>query len=208
MSDDWMWSGGEDAWEHLFAAGRPGGDPLAALSDIGRLRRLLDEAELGAVREARRAGKSWAEIATKLGVTRQSAWERWRDLDVEPAEPAAEPEEHTQPVIERAARVARRQSWVEVPDVVGKSFDEAQVVLSGVGLVGVQADGDDPFVWPQSMVTDQSPESGARAQPGAPVRLWTERGDGGAGVREPRRPKPTPRAEHERLDEPAQDALG
>ena len=29
-------------------------------------------------------GKSWAEIATHLGVTRQSAWERWRDLDDSP----------------------------------------------------------------------------------------------------------------------------
>jgi hypothetical protein len=38
-------------------------------------------AELVAVRTARRHGKSWREIATKLGVTRQSAWERWRDLD-------------------------------------------------------------------------------------------------------------------------------
>ena len=49
------------------------------------MRRLLDQAELAAVRAARGRAKTWAEIATRLGVTRQSAWERWRDLDDEPA---------------------------------------------------------------------------------------------------------------------------
>ncbi|MFC7655663.1 hypothetical protein ACFQV8_03060 [Pseudonocardia benzenivorans] len=38
------------------------------------MRRLLDETELEAVRSARRRGRSWAEIATKLGVSRQAAW--------------------------------------------------------------------------------------------------------------------------------------
>jgi hypothetical protein len=33
------------------------------------------------VREARKAGLSWTDIATALGVTRQSAWERWHELD-------------------------------------------------------------------------------------------------------------------------------
>ncbi|WP_458114598.1 helix-turn-helix domain-containing protein [Arthrobacter sp. R1-13] len=33
------------------------------------------------MRQARKAGLSWTEIATALGVTRQSAWERWRELD-------------------------------------------------------------------------------------------------------------------------------
>jgi hypothetical protein len=53
---------------------------MKALGDIRLVRGLLDQAELGAVRAARREGRSWAEIATILGVTRQSAWERWRDL--------------------------------------------------------------------------------------------------------------------------------
>jgi hypothetical protein len=209
------WTDGQDAWQRLAAGSGQagGGDPLAALSDIGQLRRLLDETELEAVREARRAGKSWAEIAIKLGVTRQSAWERWRDLD---AEPAASTESRnvgpsTPPVIEHAARAARRRSWIVVPDVVGMSFDEARSTLAGVGLFGVVSDADGPS--PDELearyvvVTDQSPESGARALPGAPVRLWTERG-GGSGVREPRRPKPRPRVEHERLDDPIRDSLG
>ena len=75
------------AWERLTGAGREdtGAAALTALSDVGVLRRMLDELELEAVRTARRLGCSWAEIAVKLGVTRQSAWERWRELD--PPEP-------------------------------------------------------------------------------------------------------------------------
>lgn len=33
------------------------------------------------MREARKAGLSWTEIAGALGVTRQSAWERFHELD-------------------------------------------------------------------------------------------------------------------------------
>lgn len=54
---------------------------IAALRDIGLVRRLTDQAELVSVQTARRHGRSWAEIATALGVTRQSAWERWHELD-------------------------------------------------------------------------------------------------------------------------------
>src|ERR1700758_1595697 len=77
------WEQAQQAWRRLAAnSGRPRDDDgLEALSDIGVVRRMLDQAELAAVRTARRHGKSWAEIATHLGVTRQSAWERWRDLD-------------------------------------------------------------------------------------------------------------------------------
>jgi hypothetical protein len=217
MSDDRnMWTDGRDAWERLAATdGHPGDDPLGALSDIGRLRRLLDEAELEAVRAARRARRSWAEIAIKLGVTRQSAWERWRDLDAEPAgSPSAaaaveDPYPDTPQIIERSAAIARRRSWITVPDVIGMSFDVARTKLSEIGLFGVAADGDAPdeFAAPHAVVTDQSPEAGARAMPAAPVRLWFDRG-GGSGVREPRRPRPTPRVEHERIDEPSGDALG
>jgi hypothetical protein len=52
-----------------------------ALQDIRLVRDLLQQAEMNAVKTARRGGASWAEIATMLGVSRQSAWERWRDLD-------------------------------------------------------------------------------------------------------------------------------
>src|SRR5438270_802474 len=91
------WHEGQQAWGRLETwyqdalLPRPG-EPedglraLRALEDSGLVRRLLDQVEFEAVRTARRDGKSWAEIAVKLGVTRQSAWERWRDVD----EPASE----------------------------------------------------------------------------------------------------------------------
>ena len=71
-------------WQRLGPPGRPADDgerALATLADVGAVRRLLDEVELTAVRAGRQHGRSWAEIATKLGVSRQSAWERWRELD-------------------------------------------------------------------------------------------------------------------------------
>ncbi len=181
-----LWDDGRRAWERLDgwdqdAHPDDGTAALAALSDIGTVRRLLDQAELSAVRTARRHGKSWAEIATRLGVTRQSAWERWRDLDEE--EPADVISRTAQ---ELAARQRRRQSSVLVPSVIGLSFEKAMEVLTAVGLVVISEN-------TVGVVTDQTPEAGARVPAGSPVRLWIER-DGGAGVREPRRPKPTPRS--------------
>ena len=90
VGNDSPWRDGRRAverlrgWSHGSSESPPDLDPdepLSALADIGLIRRLLDNAELAAVTAARQQHKSWAEIATKLGVTRQSAWERWRDLD-------------------------------------------------------------------------------------------------------------------------------
>jgi PASTA domain len=205
------------AWERLTGAGREdtGAAALTALSDVGVLRRMLDELELEAVRTARRRGCSWAEIAVKLGVTRQSAWERWRELD--PPEPG--PRAGTEPsagATERAAselldwatRGARRSGQVTVPNVVGRSLDAAHRLLAEHGLVGQLADPDVPVADPErAVVTDQIPESGATARPGAPVRLWIDPG-GGSGVREPRRPKPMPRVNRQAADEPADRTAG
>jgi transposase-like protein len=210
------WRDGRRAWERLarWYVGRgttppDDDDPLAALSDVGVLRRLLDEAELEAVRAARRRGRSWAEIATKLGVTRQSAWERWRDLD-SPAAPSAEGT-----AVEAAARDvvtagrARRDATVTVPRVVGMTFENAVVTLANRGLVGRPDDPDAvaPDLFAHAAVTDQSPESGARVAPGSAVRLWVDRG-GDAGVRAPRRPRPTPLTGRKMLDEPSEDLVG
>ena len=193
---------------------------MAALADIGFVRHLLDQAELVAVRTARRHGKSWAEIAVKLGVTRQSAWERWRDLD-DAASPTSEGEGDviegvieqavaglaeqvsTTPaeVLERTARDLRRQSNVRVPNVLGMSWDDARVALMKVSLVAVGPDPDAPptdvIGRPDAKVVDQSPESGAKVPAGTPVMLWVMRGGGSAGVREPRRPLPGPQSARE-----------
>jgi hypothetical protein len=153
-----LWDDGRQAWERLDGwdqdAHPDGGiEALAALSDIGTVRRLLDQAELSAVRTARRYGKSWAEIATRLGVTRQSAWERWRDLDEERPEDVV-----GRTARELAARQRRRLSSVVVPSVIGMSFDKAVDVLTAVGLVAMSEN-------TVGVVTDQTPEAGARVRP-------------------------------------------
>ena len=190
------WDDGRRAWERLiraFAGGRPrdGEAALDALSDVGLLRRLLDQAEMVAVPSARRAGRSWAEIAARLGVTRQSAWEKWREMDDVEAG-----------VIARAARARVREvagsDTCAVPDVVGLPWDEARQVLHLARLVAVGPDPDGPpmaeLAWRTgAVVVQQKPKSGTRVPAGAPVTIWLDRG-GGAGDREPRRPRPAPKS--------------
>jgi len=227
------WQDGGRAWQRLNGwdqdgpSANPGhpDDGLAAvqaLADIGLVRRLLDQAELGAVRTARRHGRSWAEIATKLGVTRQSAWERWRDLDdvttaPEPTETASGPEAAvvaaaTAGMIERGARKLRRQSTVVVPNVIGRSWADARRVLHESGLVGVGPGHEalSPVApsSPGSVITDQSPESGATVPPGSLVTLWSGPSGGSAGDREPRQPKPSPKSAQEMRYEPTDEAIG
>ncbi|HEX7107163.1 MAG TPA: PASTA domain-containing protein [Acidothermaceae bacterium] len=218
------WHEARKAWARLSSwddasGARHDGDPLEALCDIGSLRRLLDEAELSAVREARRQEKSWAEIATKLGVTRQSAWERWRDLD-EVSQPTEEsPADWDRGVVgavaseltERAKR-RRRKGSVTVPRVIGLRAAGARGLLEEHGLVPVGWDADavpyESLGWPDELVTGQAPEAGAKVAYGSSVRLWLARGGGGAGVREPRRPKPPPRSGREMRPEPTEQAVG
>lgn len=181
------------------------------------MRRLLDQWELDAVRVARRQAKSWAEIATYLGVTRQSAWERWRDLDQD-EQATGELVQLTidddttgaaGKVLSAAARERRRQATVGVPAVVGMNWPDAREALARNGLVATNAETDTPLRelaesgW---TVTDQSPESGARVPPGSAVSLWLRR-DGGTGVREPRRPRPPLRSIPE-LPEPSDSTTG
>jgi hypothetical protein len=205
------WQLGRRAWErldgwHLERSARSGhpddGDgALAALADVGFVRHLLDQAELVAVRTARRHGKSWAEIATKLGVTRQSAWERWRELDDAPVDAPGDASATPAEVLERTARDLRRRSNVRVPNVLGMSWDDARVALMKASLMAVGPDADAPpmetISWPDARVVDQSPESGAKVPAGTAVKLWVMRGGGSAGVREPRRPLPGPQGARE-----------
>lgn len=87
-----VWHDSRRAWMRLngwhqdgtnSVPGHPddGDSALKALADVRLVRSLIDQAEMVAVRTARRHGKPWAEIATALGVTRQSAWERWHEFD-------------------------------------------------------------------------------------------------------------------------------
>jgi len=200
--DGMRWSEGFEAWKRLRGwqerSSDDGGAALEALSDIGVARRLLDQAELAAVRAARGNAKSWAEIATRLGVTRQSAWERWRDLDDEPRE---------DPLGAAAREVtsSRRAALVVVPDVTGLEWETAHRVLTSARLVAVSADPDGPPIpvlqFSGSVVVDQKPAPGERREPGSPVTLWFGRGPGSAGVREPLHPRPSPRSTGGAVDE-------
>jgi hypothetical protein len=219
--DGLRWSDGFEAWKRLrrwHERGTVDGDPaLDALSDIGALRRLLDQAELSAVRAARGRAKSWAEIATRLGVTRQSAWERWRDLDDTPSPPvrrSLSAEEVAAGLREAAEGAATElmaaaldgsESSVVVPDVVGLEWDTARRVLASARLVAVSADPDGPplpaLATGGAIVVEQKPGAGEQAELGSSVRLWLGRGPGDAGVREPLHPRPTPRATGGAIDE-------
>jgi Homeodomain-like domain len=54
---------------------------LYTLTCIQEIRGKIDRNELATVKLARQAGLSWADVATALGVSRQAAWERWREID-------------------------------------------------------------------------------------------------------------------------------
>jgi hypothetical protein len=243
------WDQGRRAWRRLarrLQDGAPGDEALRALADIRDLGQLLREAELTAVRISRRHGGTWAEIATRLGITRQSAWERWRDLDDAPAGPGsgspgslpAEPVgsgsaalggaapgsaaadmaaagEGIEAALDAAALEKVRGGWgpgwrpgqlIEVPDVVGLSWDDARQVLYNVELIAVGPDPDGPPLaalgWPGGVVVRQQPPAGARLPARSSVTVWVERGGGSAGVREPRRPGPSHGSAAQHQDEP------
>ncbi|HYQ63382.1 PASTA domain-containing protein [Actinophytocola sp.] len=218
MAED-PWVEGRQAWSRLSewiqyesdargALPRDGDGALRALGDVGEVRRLLDQAEFEAVRSARRQGRSWSEIAVRLGVTRQSAWERWRDLDdAAPAgRPRRDPLDATAVELTAQARERRRRATVIVPNVVGMSWSAARELLRANQLVGVDADGP-ALTSDGAPVADQSPESGAVVPPGSSITLWLSRGGGGSGVREPRRPRPDPLAGNKMREEITDEAV-
>ena len=213
------WSEGHEAWRRLRRwherETADGDAALDALSDVGALRRLLDQVELSAVRAARGRAKSWAEISTRLGVTRQSAWERWRDLDDSPTpRPSGRvPAEEVAVGLREAAEGAAAELMsaaldgplVVVPDVVGLEWDTARRVLGSARLMAVSADPDGPplpaLATGGQIVVEQKPAAGERLEVGSSVRLWLGRGPGDAGVREPLHPRPSPRATGGAIDE-------
>lgn len=214
MAED-PWVEGRQAWSRLSEwirfDDRDGDDALRALNDVGLVRRLLDRAEFEAVRDARQQGRSWSEIAVRLGVTRQSAWERWRDLDDDAAPAEQDPVEEAAAAVSGQARDRRRRSSMTVPNVVGMTWSDARQLLRVNRLVGVDADPDTLALMTGTrdgaMVVDQSPESGAKVPPGSAVKLWVRKGGGGSGVREPRRPVPDPLQGDKLRDELTDEAV-
>jgi hypothetical protein len=226
------WDEAVRAWRRVVrrATGRgssdadAGSEALDALSDVSVIRRLLDHVEMASVRRARRHGKSWAEIATNLGVTRQSAWERWRDLDeagsdadsaAAELDQAASLRETARQVVSETARglvrAGRKEAavavTVPVPDVISLNAGDAWQVLHNLELVAKQHNpGDAPLALSADsggVVVDQVPKAGARRRPGSPITLWVSTDGGSAGMREPRRPVPPVRSAQAELPEQA-----
>ena len=56
---------------------RGGGSPVHRLAEIADAKQRLAREEAVAVRQARQAGLSWAEIGTLLGVTRQAMHKKY-----------------------------------------------------------------------------------------------------------------------------------
>ena len=54
---------------------------LANLPNIARAQAQVEESLVGWVRRARALGATWAQVGDALGVTRQSAWERFAPED-------------------------------------------------------------------------------------------------------------------------------
>jgi hypothetical protein len=52
-------------------------EPLTGLCESARVAGALDKLQRHLVWQARAAGKSWTEIGTALGITKQSAWQRF-----------------------------------------------------------------------------------------------------------------------------------
>jgi DNA-directed RNA polymerase specialized sigma24 family protein len=55
-----------------------GSDPDVALRAVARLRRLVEQLEAEQVMAARREGWSWQDIASRLGVTKQTVHRKYR----------------------------------------------------------------------------------------------------------------------------------
>jgi hypothetical protein len=52
-------------------------EPLDGLCHSAGVSKSLDKLQRHLVQQARSAGRSWAEIGTSLGVSKQAAWERF-----------------------------------------------------------------------------------------------------------------------------------
>jgi len=67
--------GGRDA--RLRLVGDWDASPLDGLCDTARLAGAVEKVQRSLVEHARASGRSWAEIGTALGISKQSAWERF-----------------------------------------------------------------------------------------------------------------------------------
>ncbi len=67
--------------EELARSGGETADPMDGLRAVAALRRLTEDLEVLHVQRARAQGLAWREIATALGVTKQTVHRKHRALD-------------------------------------------------------------------------------------------------------------------------------
>ncbi len=89
-------------------------DPLVALEELCALRAALDEFERERVRRALDSGASYGAIARGLGISRQAAHRRYRDLLNEPPPQRLTASAEALAVLQRARHVAARQGAAAV----------------------------------------------------------------------------------------------
>ncbi len=98
----------------------------------------------------------------------------------------------------KVRRVRPAEELFDTPDVTGLSCAEAAALLQAGGWIGLCHNaGGTPMPLTAELsgtIVDQVPKAGAARRAGSSITVWIENGGGSAGDREPRRPKPTPRA--------------
>ncbi|HEY6889162.1 MAG TPA: helix-turn-helix domain-containing protein [Solirubrobacter sp.] len=105
--------------------------PIESLATLTELRNELDELERAHVARALQAGESYADIARPLGISRQAAHRRYRDLaSAPPARPTLSPEA-------RAALLKAREEAARHGSV---SIDSTHLLLAIAGAKGVDVD--------------------------------------------------------------------
>ena len=75
MHADELWK----KWRTLTRSDSP--DPLEVARVAAIFERYFDAVKTEAVKAARASGHSWGDVATTLGTSRQSAWERYRHAE-------------------------------------------------------------------------------------------------------------------------------
>lgn len=123
-----------------------------------------------------------------------------------PAVPAPQLRRHMRPaaVAYRVSPLPGHAGHVVVPDLLGLTWTEAKRILDGLHLIAAHADGHEVVDTERvgGVVVRQDLPAGTVVPTGAWVTLWLAPGPGSAGVREPRRPQPGPRAVAEAVPEP------
>jgi len=105
--------------------------PIESLATLAELRNELEELERTYVARALQAGESYADIARPLGISRQAAHRRYRDLaTAPPARPTLSPEA-------RAALLRAREEAARHGSV---SIDSTHLLLAIAGQKGVDVD--------------------------------------------------------------------